>query len=107
MGRPPPEREDGSRDCIDGPSRSSLQSLRCLADSVEATALRAVREAITDGDSLRRWRAQLLLELASVLCGDLRRRMRTEGPPADERELEIALQVLNQLICSKCPVPIA
>jgi hypothetical protein len=107
MGRPPPEREDGSRDCIDGPSRSSLQSLRCLADSVEASALRAVREAITDRDSLRRWRAQLLLELARVLCGDLRRRMRTEGSPADERELELALRALEQLICSNSPVPVA
>jgi hypothetical protein len=107
MGRSPPEREDGSRDCFDGPCRSSQQSLRCLADSVEASALRAVREAITDGDSLRRWRAQLLLGLASVLCGDLRRRMRTEGSPADERELELALRVLEQLICSNSPVPVA
>jgi hypothetical protein len=107
MGRPPPESEAGSRDCTDAPSRSSLQSLQCLADSVEASALRAVRKAITDGDSLRRWRAQLLLELAGVLCGELRRRVRTEESAADERELELALRVLEQLLCSNSPVPVA
>ena len=92
---------------MDGPNRRSVQSLWCLADSVEASALRAVREAITDGDSLRRWRAQLLLELARVLCGDVRRRTRIEGPPADERELELALRALEQLIRSNSPVPVA
>jgi hypothetical protein len=51
---------------MDVPGRRSVQSLWCLADSVEASAQRAVQEAITNGESLRRWRAQLLLELARV-----------------------------------------
>jgi hypothetical protein len=106
-GRPPSESEDGSRNRMDGQSRSRVQTLRCLADSVETGARRAVREAMTEGNSLRRWRAQLLLELAHVLCGDLRRRMRTEGPPADAREMELALRVLEQLTCSNSPVPVA
>lgn len=91
----------------DGAAYASEAALRPVADAAVSHAIRALRRAFIDGDVARQWQAQLVLELASVLRGDLRSGRWSLLDPRERRHLRQALLMLSLLVQTFAPIPIA
>jgi len=91
----------------DGAARASEGALRTLADTVVGQALRALRQALVEGELSRQWRAEVLLELVRMMRRDLQRGGWTRLAAAERLHLRRALLVLGLLASSGVPLPVA
>ena len=91
----------------DGAVQASETALRPVADAVVSHAVRALRRAFVEGNVARQWQAQLVLELATVLRGDLRSGTWSLLDPRERRQLRQALLTLGLLVQTFAPIPIA
>jgi hypothetical protein len=91
----------------DGAVQTSETALRPVADAVVSHAVRALRRAFREGNVAQQWHAQLVLELATVLRGDLRSGTWCLLDPRERRSLRQALLMLGVLVQTFAPIPVA